>query len=123
MSNYSNDPSSVRVDFFKSSGKWYTTEAVQWNAPYVLIDNDGEQTSKFVSIIDAFERALERHLKRHAIKDGKCRYCDQPSVGDVNAATYCAQGRFRLAGMTAVCLEPYHESAHPLMVKVPGSDE
>lgn len=26
--------------------------------------------------------------------------------------------RFRLMGMTAVCLEPYHESAFPLMVKV-----
>lgn len=25
----------------------------------------------------------------------------------------------RLAGMTAVCLKPYHEYAHPLMMKVP----
>lgn len=28
--NYSNDPSMVRVDFFKSSGKWYTTEQMKW---------------------------------------------------------------------------------------------
>ena len=28
MSNYAEDPASCRVDFFKPSGKWYTTEAV-----------------------------------------------------------------------------------------------
>ena len=28
MTNYSNNPGSVRVDFFKESGKWYMTEAV-----------------------------------------------------------------------------------------------
>lgn len=27
---YSNDNTMVRVDFFKPSGKWYTTEAVKW---------------------------------------------------------------------------------------------
>lgn len=30
MSNYTDDPTMVRVDFWKSSGKWYTTEAVKW---------------------------------------------------------------------------------------------
>lgn len=30
MSGYSNNPSMVRVDFFKSSGKWYTTEEMLW---------------------------------------------------------------------------------------------
>jgi len=29
MSHYSNDPAMVRVDFWKTSGKWYTTEAVK----------------------------------------------------------------------------------------------
>lgn len=28
MSHYSDDPSSCRVDFFKPSGKWYSTEAI-----------------------------------------------------------------------------------------------
>ena len=28
MTNYSNNPGSVRVDFFKESGKWYMTEDV-----------------------------------------------------------------------------------------------
>ena len=27
---YSEDDSMVRVDFFKTSGRWYTTEAVKW---------------------------------------------------------------------------------------------
>ena len=34
MSNYSDDPEMVRVDFFKSSGKWYETEAVRWTGKY-----------------------------------------------------------------------------------------
>ena len=31
---YSSDPSMVRVDFFKPSGKWYDTEAVKWTGEY-----------------------------------------------------------------------------------------
>ena len=27
--HYSDKPNSVRVDFFKKSGKWYTTEAIE----------------------------------------------------------------------------------------------
>ena len=30
MSNYSENPESVRVDFFKPSGKWCKTEAINW---------------------------------------------------------------------------------------------
>lgn len=30
MSHYSENAASVRVDFFKASGKWYCTEAVIW---------------------------------------------------------------------------------------------
>lgn len=30
MSNYSENENSVRVDFFRLSGKWYTTEALLW---------------------------------------------------------------------------------------------
>lgn len=34
MSNYSDKPGSVRVDFFKESGKWYATEAVDMTGEY-----------------------------------------------------------------------------------------
>ena len=30
MSNYTNDPAMVRVDFWKKSGKWYDTESIKW---------------------------------------------------------------------------------------------
>ena len=30
MSNYSQSPADCRVDFFKPSGKWYTTEVVKF---------------------------------------------------------------------------------------------
>lgn len=77
---YSEDEEMVRVDFFKSSGKWYTTEAVKWV---------GEWSSQ--SCIHAeFKKALRN------------------SVGD------------RLGDMDAVCLEPYHENAHPLCVRNGG---
>ena len=31
---YSEDETMVRVDFFKPSGKWYTTEAVKWTGAW-----------------------------------------------------------------------------------------
>lgn len=80
---YSDDDTNVRVDFFKESGKWYTTEAVKWT---------GGSTD--ILIHEAFIISLENHLH----KEGSAE--------------------LRLSGMTAVCLEPYHENAHPLMVKV-----
>lgn len=73
---YIDDPSMVRVDFFKPGGKWYCTEAVRWTGGY------GD-----VEIHEAFAESLREHL----------------------------QGR--LHGMVAVCLEPYHSYAHPLMLK------
>ena len=47
---YSDRDSVVRVDFFKQSGKWYTTEAVEW------IGYDG-------LIFEEFKRSLWRHLQ------------------------------------------------------------
>ena len=49
---YSENDSMVRVDFFKSSGKWYTTEAVRWTGGYSHID-----------IHEAFKRSLRDHFK------------------------------------------------------------
>lgn len=82
--NYSDNPASVRVDFFRPSGKWYTTEAVRW-----LTYN-----TKVKLIHEAFKEALVEHLKE-------------------------ADGTLRLGGMTAVCLDPWHENAHPQMTTVP----
>lgn len=84
--NYSDDPSMVRVDFFKPSGKWYATEAVKW-LTY-------EAKDKMIS--EAFKGALVKHLLK---KDRT----------------------LRLAGMTAVCLDPYHESSFPQMVVIQES--
>lgn len=74
MSNYSEREDSVRVDFFKPSGKWYTSVAIEWEG---YSDCD---------IIEAFRSSLE------------------VSIGDA------------YRGMTAVCLEPYHEHSHPIMI-------
>ena len=30
MSNYTDDPAMVRVDFWKKSSKWYTIKAIKW---------------------------------------------------------------------------------------------
>lgn len=50
---YCDDDSYVRVDFFKPSGKWYTTEAVKWTGAY---------HSKNGLIHDAFAQSLRDHL-------------------------------------------------------------
>lgn len=88
MSYYTDDPHSVRVDFFKKSGKWYVTEAVIWKT------YKGSPTEGGKLISDAFAEALVAHLR-------------DPETGKV-----------RLMDMTAVCLEPYHEHAHPQMMAV-----
>lgn len=75
MSNYSVNPAMVRVDFFKPSGKWYDTVAVEW------------QGYHHSDIYQALRNSL-----------------NTSGYGD------------KYSGMTAVCLEPYHENAHPLMI-------
>jgi hypothetical protein len=114
---YSDDSAMVRVDFFRPSGKWYTTDAVRW-LRYRGTDDDG----KIMLVQDAFLESLADHLKKHSIKDGRCKHCGQSGV-HVNGASHCDKAPHRLAGMTAVCLEPHHEHACPLMVNVPGNYE
>lgn len=70
--NYSQEENSVRVDFFKRNGKWYTTEALLWKGYNGYI-------------FDEFKETLQQ-----------------------------LNGRYE--GMTAVCLHPYNENAHPLMI-------
>jgi hypothetical protein len=82
---YSNKSDHVRVDFFKPSGRWYTTEEVVWTGGY----DD-------CLIQDAFVKSLRNHFAKDVI-----------TVGGVTHQ--------RLSGMTAVCLEPYHVNAHPIM--------
>lgn len=48
---YSENSAMVRVDFFKESGKWYTTEAVEWVGSY---EED---------IMRGFAQSLVNHLK------------------------------------------------------------
>jgi hypothetical protein len=99
MGNYSDDASMVRVDFFKPSGKWYCTEAVRWTGPYHSKD---EATGKITLIHDAFAVSLAEHFTQST---------------DLNDLAQKG-GRWRLEDMIAVCTEPYHERAHPLMVHV-----
>jgi len=56
---YSEDPTMVRVDFFKESGKWYTTEAVKWT---------GEWSSKGQSVHEAFRKSLRDHFKSNHLR-------------------------------------------------------
>jgi hypothetical protein len=109
---YSSDGTMVRVDFFKPSGKWYTTEAVSW-AHWSRVDDEGRP----ILIDDAFSKVLSEHLQRHSIRDRRCTHCGQSGA---NGAGYCEKAPYRLAGMTAVCLEPYFDGPFPLMTKVPG---
>ena len=65
MSNYTENANSCRVDFFKASGKWYTTEAVQF-------DND----LYHMQPVDAVKIALQRHLDGRL--SGMTAVCLQP---------------------------------------------
>jgi hypothetical protein len=53
---YSEEDDIVRVDFFKESGKWYTTEAVKWTGEY-----EGQRQS----IHNAFRKSLIDHFKEN----------------------------------------------------------
>jgi len=50
MSNYSDDEKVCRVDFFKPSGKWYTTEAI-------VFDGDWHE-----ELFSKFRRVLTQQL-------------------------------------------------------------
>ncbi len=90
MGNYSEDSSSVRVDFFKPEGKWYTTEAVEWIGKF----------EEHALIYEEFADSVWTHLKATTKEDIR------------------PKGYIRLSDMVAVCLEPFHPHSHPLMMKV-----
>ncbi|MFX0184074.1 MAG: hypothetical protein ACFE95_13410 [Candidatus Hodarchaeota archaeon] len=78
---YIADDSYVRVDFFKPSGKWYTTESVKWTGEWSK-DEGG-------LIHDEFAKSLRDHF---------------------------ASNPDRLSDMIAICLKPYHELSHPILL-------
>lgn len=53
---YSADETMVRVDFFKPSGKWYTTEAVKWTGDYRF-----ETRKKLIH--ESFAKSLRDHFQ------------------------------------------------------------
>ena len=78
---YSEDPTMVRVDFFRQHCNWYTTEDVKWTGAYLAAE---------ASLHEAFRKTLREHLGKRFSE-----YFEQ---------------------MTAVCLNPYHELSHPIML-------
>lgn len=56
---YIEDPAMIRVDFFKESGKWYTTEAVKWTGDWKKEDQ---------SIHAAFAQSLRNHFKEKPLR-------------------------------------------------------
>lgn len=62
---YSEDSSMVRVDFFKPSGKWYTTEAVKF-------------LSYHGDLHDAFKEALRNHFNGSGRLKDMTAICIEP---------------------------------------------
>jgi hypothetical protein len=90
VTHYSANVNSVRVDFFKDTGKWKYTESVHWPSEFWDHAFPG---GKINLLSDAFREILARHLGRGAT----CR----------------------MRGLIAVCLHPYHEYEVPLMLRIP----
>lgn len=98
---YSENSDMVRVDFFKSSGKWYTTEAVKWTGAWCGGEYDNRDKSK------------TPHNRPHALPHDAFKQSLKDHFGN----------KIRLVGMQAICLEPYHEFSHPISMIVPEKFE
>ena len=103
MGNYSDREGSVRIDFFKESGKWSETEAVDMEGFYF----GSEETAKRCSAGHSVK--YKAYLLPDAIIEAM----------RADPGQRRADGTLRHSGMWAVCIEPYHEFAHPQMFKVP----
>ena len=69
---YSKDDRMVRVDFFRESGKWYTTEDMIWDR-YSNKDSDG----KGIELVDeTFKRCLNEQFPGQFI--GMIAICLEP---------------------------------------------
>lgn len=97
--NYTTDPSMVRVDFFKDSCKWYTTESMKW----LLWGNES-----LLNPGTSYIYSTPRMQNENAI------YLD---LNDIFALSLYEHLRSeRLSDMIAICLAPYHMNAYPLMM-------
>ena len=86
---YIDDESMVRVDFFKPSGKWYYTIGIKWLTYFSPNSKHLGEGKVGLLIFDAFEEALKE-------------------AGEITDKDR--------EGWFAVCLKPYHEHSHPLMI-------
>jgi len=91
MTNYDERDSMVRIDRFKESGKWYDTYAVDMNDHYLSRDIDGN----YNLIHDALRKSIAQDER----------------FGPDWVKGWLDQGGF------IVCLEPYHDMAHPIVLK------
>jgi hypothetical protein len=94
MTHFSIHPNHVRVDFFSPNRvggmKWRYTEEVEWLTWRSTHDSYGVPQEGGKLITEAFEEALR--------EGGQLK---------------------RMRGMMAVCLEPYHQHAHPIAMLIP----
>jgi hypothetical protein len=67
MTNYTEAENHCRVDFFKESGKWYTTEAVWFHDAYYASN-----------AVSAFEAALADHFANQQRLTGMRAVCLHP---------------------------------------------
>ena len=68
--NYSDKPEMCRVDFWRESGKWYTTEAVEW------IGNGFAEDAP--RIHEQFEASLREHFGNNPRLVGMRATCLEP---------------------------------------------
>lgn len=90
MSHYSNSADSVRVDFWKISNAHGLHLKWGYTEAVKWIGEWGKDSD----IFREFAIALEAHLRRNHM------------------------GEYRMRGLLATCLEPYHEHAHPISLEV-----
>ena len=76
MGNYSDKPSMVRVDFFKESGKWYTTEAIDmleaWDSPLLIHEAVKQCIIKHLNSDNVTVTNLHSMLIRLTPKEPEC---------------------------------------------------
>lgn len=72
---YDNNDSMVRVDFFKPSGKWYTTVALRWDR---YKSKGFEDMEKLELINDTFRRYLTKQFYDLFVRDKLIAICLEP---------------------------------------------
>lgn len=92
---FTTNDSRVRVDFFKPSGKWYGTASIDMEKHYKGVIQD----CVYQACVDEYNKGDE----------GEWGYTFTPE----DILTRDKED----GGWTIVCLEPYHEHSHPVMLK------